>query len=76
MMQLLPDCNAVLPGTDKYPGGSVHLQPDGSCNALGVKSANSTCAFAHTECPLPLVKDNVYALTNGQKNTDDDNCEW
>ncbi|KAF9305281.1 hypothetical protein BGZ74_010805 [Mortierella antarctica] len=74
-IQLLPDCNAVLPNTDKYPGGSVRLQPDDSCNAVGVKSANATCAIARTECPLPLVKDNVYALTNGQRNTDDANCE-
>ncbi|KAG0272834.1 hypothetical protein BGZ95_011384 [Linnemannia exigua] len=75
MTDMLPNCATTVPDTDKYPGGAIQFQNDGSCNSLPTKSMNSTCMVPHTECVSPFVVDVEYKLTNGQKNTDDANCE-
>ncbi|KAF8941508.1 hypothetical protein BGZ47_007361 [Haplosporangium gracile] len=74
MTDMLPNCAATVPNTDKYPGGAVQFQNDGSCNSLPTKSMNSTCMVPLTECVSPFVVDTVFKTTNGQQNTDDVNC--
>ncbi|KAG0275065.1 hypothetical protein BGZ96_003960, partial [Linnemannia gamsii] len=74
MNDMLPNCATTVPNTDKYPGGAVHFQNDGSCNYLPTKSMNSTCMVPLTECVSPFIVDTVFKTTNGQQNTDDANC--
>ncbi|KAI1319837.1 hypothetical protein EDD11_002831 [Mortierella claussenii] len=64
MTTFLPDCQAPITGTERYPGGPYQHQLDGSCNAIPWGRQNTDDALCGCGCCLPCPQTNAFYKPN------------